>query len=212
MKYFSEETYLKIICEIRDRIHAAESLSETENLVFIESTSLQLRKTLELIAYLSILVNGDKLNSKERNEYHAKKIVESLNEKTTIFYPFPSRLIESLDGKENTIVPLNQKSSLSQLEFKEAYQLCGKVLHAQHPLKRNVNFQDIKIKNHTYLQRLKSLMSQHTIPVKRANGVYTFFYVNVDFTGGANPKPPFVREFSADVSSEEQLVKRLSWG
>ncbi|ELB2759862.1 hypothetical protein QNE23_003241, partial [Vibrio alginolyticus] len=135
MKYFNEEIYLKIICEIRDRIHAAESLSETENLVFIESTSLQLRKILELIAYLSILVNGDKLNSKERNEYHAKKIVESLNEKTTIFYPFPGSVIESSDGKEKTIIPLNQRSSLSQLEFKEAYQLCGKVLHAQHPLK-----------------------------------------------------------------------------
>ncbi|WP_188006236.1 hypothetical protein [Vibrio cholerae] len=73
MKYFNAETYLKIICEIRDRIHTAESLSEVENLVFIESTSLQIRKVLELVAYLSILVNGDKLNSKERNEYHAKK-------------------------------------------------------------------------------------------------------------------------------------------
>ncbi|EIK2268851.1 hypothetical protein [Vibrio cholerae] len=211
MKYFNAETYLKIICEIRDRIHTAESLSEVENLVFIESTSLQIRKVLELVAYLSILVNGDKLNSKERNEYHAKKIVELLNEKTTIFYPFPSCVIEKSDGKEKNIIPLFHESSLSQVEFKEAYQLCGKVLHAQHPLKTKVNFQDIKRKNHNYLQRLKSLMTQHTIPVKRPNGVYTFLYVKVDFSERSNPKYPFIREFSADVSSEEQLVEIFSW-
>ncbi|HDY8044062.1 hypothetical protein ABMX65_20535 [Vibrio vulnificus] len=211
MKYFNEETYLKIICEIRDRIHAAESLSEVENLVFIESTSLQIRKVLELIAYLSVLVNGDKLNSKERSEYHAKKIVESLNEKTTIFYPFPSSVVESPDGKDKTIFPLYHESSLSQVEFKEAYQLCGKVLHAQHPLKTKVDFQDIKRKNHNYLQRIKSLMTQHTIPVKRANSVYTFLYVKVDFSERATPRHPFIREFSADVSSEEQLVEIFSW-
>jgi hypothetical protein len=64
---------------VRDRLLSAEVLSNEKNLVFVESTALQIRKILELIAYLPTLVNAEKLNHKERTEYHAAKIVDSLS-------------------------------------------------------------------------------------------------------------------------------------
>ena len=69
MRNFSTNQYTSIVQEIRDRILSAEILSDkNENLVFIESTSLQIRKILELIAYLSVLVNNEKLNHRSKNE------------------------------------------------------------------------------------------------------------------------------------------------
>ncbi len=51
MKKFPINQYADIVKEIRERILSAEMLSdEDKNLVFIESTSLQIRKILELIA------------------------------------------------------------------------------------------------------------------------------------------------------------------
>ncbi|ASG09265.1 hypothetical protein CEQ50_17420 [Vibrio anguillarum] len=107
-----------------------------DDIVFIESVTLQIRKILELIAYLSIIVNRKSLNHDERNAYHAKKIIENLQDKKTIFYPFPSRMIFSDSGVEPTLIPLPQDDFLSISEFVKLYQMCGKVLHAQHPMKK----------------------------------------------------------------------------
>jgi hypothetical protein len=148
VKYLSKEKYSNIITEIRDRVLSADVFSNEKNRIFIECTSLQVRKILELIAYLSILANGDKLKSDERQDYHAKRIVESLNKKTTIFYPFPSRIIppENSDGQP-TLIPLGYENSLTQGEFTEVYQFCGKVLHAQHPLKSDLDIELVFSKN-----------------------------------------------------------------
>ena len=59
VKYLSKEIYSNIITEIRDRVLSADIFSNEKNRIFIECTSLQVRKILELIAYLSILANGD---------------------------------------------------------------------------------------------------------------------------------------------------------
>jgi len=66
MHIFSTDQYSLILQEIRERMHSADIFSNQKNLVFIESTSLQIRKILELIAYLSVLVNNEKLNHKEK--------------------------------------------------------------------------------------------------------------------------------------------------
>ncbi len=71
MKLDLQNTYKFIVNEIRERILMAEILSDSlDKIVFIESTSLQIRKILELIAYLSLLVNLEKLNHKARKEWH----------------------------------------------------------------------------------------------------------------------------------------------
>lgn len=101
---------------------STELLANEQNRVFVESTALQIRKILELIAYLSILVNADKLNHKERAEYHAAKIVDALDEKTTIHYPVPSWMVHPQTPDDSPVlIPRGYKNALSQSEFKEVY-------------------------------------------------------------------------------------------
>ena len=166
-----QEQYQDIISEIRQRILSAEILSdERENVVFIESATLQIRKILELIAYFSLLLNKGKVNRKIREEYHAKRIINAISENTTIFYPFPSRIIppnSSLD--QPMLIPIGYKHALSQKEFNEVYQDCGKVLHAQHPFKNELDFKKYKQNNTITLRKLKNLLQNHTVGVRHKN-------------------------------------------
>lgn len=208
MPEFSKEKYATIVNEIRDRILSAEIFANEKNLVFIESTSLQIRKILELIAYLSVLVNSEKLNHKQRHEYRATKIVDSLLERTTIFYPLPSHMIHpSREGDQPVLIPLGYKNSLSQEEFCEVYNLCGKVLHAQHPLKPDIDIQGVFLKNAETLRKVKTLVQSHTIGIRKTKDQYTFLYVEIDFTNHEGNKPNFIREYNTKIYSEKQLLE-----
>jgi len=205
---FSKEKYATIISEIRDRILSAEIFSNEKNRVFIESTSLQIRKILELIAYLSVLVNSEKLNHKQRNEYHASKIIDSLIERTTIFYPLPSHMIHpSKENEQPVLIPLGFNGALTQEQFRDTYQLCGKVVHAQHPLKPDLDIQGVFQKNKEILDKIKSLIRSHTIGIRKSEDKYTFLHVEIDFSNHETTKPSFIREYNAQIYSEKQLIE-----
>lgn len=207
MMQFAREEYAAIINEIRDRLLASEILAKNNNIVSVESTSLQIRKILELIAYLSVIVNTDKLNHKQRSEYRANKIIESLVERTTIFYPLPCRVLDrSKENDQPILIPLGYKHSLTQSEFKSAYKKCGAVLHAQHPLKGQVDYQDAYIGNINVIKKLKSLIQNHIIGIKQSKDRYIFIYVEVDFNDSENSRPNIIREYNTKIYSEDQLV------
>lgn len=208
---FSTEEYSLILGEIRERIFSAEALSKERNLVFIESTSLQIRKILELIAYLSVLVNIEKLNHREKNEWHAEKIIEALNTKTTVFYPFPSHIFppEEADGQP-TLIPLGYGYALSQPEFIDAYKMCGKILHAQHPLKEKLDIEDIFLRNKNILNKIKELLQKHTIGIRHDANKYTFLYVEFDFTNSDKSRPTVIREYKTHIFNESELKELFS--
>lgn len=213
MKYLDKDKYTQMVAELRVRILSADLLSDDRNYVFIESTSLQIRKILELIAYLSILANGDKLNSKERGAYHAKKIIENLAEKTTLFYPFPSHIIPpEQSGGEPTLIPIGYANALSQSEFTDMYQLCGSILHAQHPLKCNVDIENVITKNKQTLLKLKQLLSYHTVGIKKEADKYTFLHVEIDFSNSEKTRASTIREYNSRIFSEQQLLEIFQCG
>ncbi|MGR3980621.1 hypothetical protein [Pseudoalteromonas sp. 1181_04] len=192
---------------------SAELLSDDRNYVFIESTSLQLRKILELIAYLSILANGDKLNSKERGDYHAKNIIENLAKKATLFYPFPSHIIPPEESSgEPILIPIGYANALSQSEFSAMYQLCGNILHSQHPLKCDVDIENVITKNKQTLRKLKQLLSYHTVGIKKEEDKYTFLHVEIDFSNSENTRASTIREYNSRIFSERQLLDIFQHG
>lgn len=207
MKKFPINQYADIVKEIRERILSAEMLSdEDKNLVFIESTSLQIRKILELIAYLSVLANNEKLNHNNRKEYHAEKIINTLTEKTTIFYPFPSHIFPPSNNNEQPVlIPIGYQYALSQDDFKKVYSKCGKILHAQHPLKSKVNIEEYVRENKITLNKLKEQLSRHTIGIRHDTNKYTFLHVEMDFTNNNNTKPSTIREYKTHIFDENQL-------
>lgn len=207
MRSFPINQYSDIVKEIRERILSAEMLSEEEkNIVFIESTSLQIRKILELIAYLSVLVNNDKLNHESRNEYHAEKIIKTLTKKTTIFYPFPSHIFPPNNNSEQPVlIPIGYKYALSQDDFVTAYSKCGKILHAQHPSKNKINIEEYVRENKITLNKLKELLARHTIGIRHDTNKYTFLHVEIDFTNDHNTRPNTIREYKTHIFDENQL-------
>lgn len=208
VRNFSAEQYAQIVSEVRDRLLSAEVLSNEKNLVFVESTALQIRKILELIAYLSTLVNAEKLNHKERTEYHAAKIVEALDKKTPIHYPLPSWMVHPSSPDESPVlIPRGYKNALSQSEFKATYQACGKVLHAQHPLKPEIDPHKVFLGHRQTLKKLKELLASHTIGIRKASDKYTFLHVEIDFSNNEATKESTIREYNTQIFSEQQLLQ-----
>lgn len=187
-------------------MYSADILSNQENVVFIESTSLQIRKILELIAYLSVLVNNEKLNNREKNEWHPNKIIEALKKKTTIFYPFPSCVVmQGKDNEQPVLIPFGYKNALSQTDFVNAYNTCGKNLHAQHPLREKAKTKQLFSENKKILKNLKGLLERHTIGIRHGANKYTFLYVEIDFTNSDTAKPTTIREYKIHIFNERQL-------
>lgn len=206
MRAFSSDQYSLILNEIRERMYSADILSNQDSLVFIESTSLQIRKILELIAYLSVLVNNEKLNHREKNEWHPNKIIEALKKKTTIFYPFPSHVVmPRKDNDQPVLIPFGYNNALSQADFVNAYNTCGKNLHAQHPLREKTNNKQVFAENKMVLKKLKGLLERHTIGIRHGTNKYTFLYVEIDFTNSDASKPIIIREFKTNIFDENKL-------
>lgn len=208
MSNFSKEAYAAVLQEIRERLYSADIISKKDNVVFIESTALQIRKVLELIAYLSVIVNVDKLNHDQRNEWHAARIIEALKAKTTIFYPLPAKVMSSEHTRRGpAIIPLVSKYVLSLDEFLEAYSRCGKILHAQHPLKDEADYADFFKSNKKILDKIRELLRNHVIAVRQDSTKYTFLNVEFDFGNSENSKPTILREHRAEIFNEVELTQ-----
>lgn len=208
MSKFSPVEYSETLKEIHHRIFSADALSRKKNVVFIESTALQIRKILELIAYLAVLVNAEKLNHKERAEWHAQKINELLAQKTTIFYPLPSRMIvpDNDPDKEPVLIPFGYSGKLSPVDFADAYKMCGEILHAQHPFRKKIDIEGSYQKNQSTISKIKALLQSHTIGIRHNANKYTFLFVELDFSNSKTSKPTFIREFKTHIYDESVLV------
>jgi len=206
-----EDYYQVVMNEIKNRIFSAEILSnERENAIFIEATTLQIRKIIELIAYLSLVLNREKVNRKIRNKFQANLIINAISDKTKIFFPFPSYIIPpNKDNKEAILIPIGYKNSLSQNQIIDIYKKCGKILHAQHPYEIEIDFKQYKLENKIILNKLKNLLQNHTIGIKHENNRYTFLYVTMDFSK-ENPQPTVLREYKTNIFSEEKLQSNFN--
>ena len=68
-------------------------------------------------------------------------------------------------------------------------------MHAQHPLKSKVNIEEYVRENKITLNKLKELLSRHTIGIRHDTNKYTFLHVEMDFTNNNNTKPSTIREY-----------------
>ncbi len=212
MNNFSPEKYLKTLRQIHQRIFSAEALSKQKNVVLIESTALQIRKILELIAYLSVLVNVEKLNHKEKTEWHAQRINELLAKKTTLYYPFPSRMIvpDNDPSGEPVLIPFGYSGKLSPSDFADTYKKCGEILHAQQPFKKEIDVESYYQGNIKTLNKIKELLESHTIGIRHDSNKYTFLYVVFDFSNSEESRPTFIREFKTHIYDESVLVNLVN--
>jgi hypothetical protein len=59
--------------------------------------------------------------------------------------------------------------------------------------------------NKITLNKLKELLSRHTIGIRHDTNKYTFLHVEMDFTNNNNTKPSTIREYKTHIFDENQL-------
>ncbi|MCV6622267.1 MAG: hypothetical protein OIF51_11030, partial [Cellvibrionaceae bacterium] len=101
-----------------------------------ESICLQVRKILELIALASLVANKEeyaKSRAKFAKDWHAKRILQSIEQINPNFYPTPStQVLDNVTGKVVEVKPI-KTGFLTRKDFENIYDRCGGLLHAQNP-------------------------------------------------------------------------------
>ncbi len=140
-RFASIDKYAHCMREIKHRIEVIDHFVIKGNSLLyrqasIETACLQLRKTLELIAFASLSANKDAYSmahSDFAKHYHAERLLRDLERINQNFYPFP--FIEvPCDLPEIRIEHKpRQDDFLTREEFVKAYEKCGGMLHARNP-------------------------------------------------------------------------------
>ena len=145
----------------------------------VECIYLQLRKTLELIATASLVVNEDAkavLSEEGRKKWHAGDILEAVETvNPDYYYPKPTRLVEkSKDGFEVGVDGYRGEwedfkgDYLTREKFTTLYDACSRVIHTPNPFDRRALVRDPK--------KDKSLLTQAQKWHKRITNLLTHHY------------------------------------
>lgn len=178
MSEFSPEEYSETLKEIHHRKFSADAFSRKQNVVS------------------TVIVNAEKLNHREKSEWHAQKINELLAQKTTIFYPFPSRMnvFNSGPSRELVLIFFGYTGKLSPVDSAAAYKMCGEILHAQHPLRKEIDIEGCYQMNKPALKKIKAPLASLTIGIRHDENKFTFLFFVFDLSSSEASKPTLMCE------------------
>ena len=132
----------------------------------VESLYLQFRKTLELIAFGSLVANRDKYSdarAQYASDWNAKrvlKLVEQLNPK---FYPQPINQVPINGKKYKTELKPVTENFLSRAEFEILYDRCGGVLHSENPYGDTYKYDELWAEGLGWAIKIRNLLNCHKI-------------------------------------------------
>jgi len=129
-----------------------------------ESVCLQVRKILELIALASLVANKDEYAKRRTNfqkDWHAKRILQSIEEVNPCFYPRPTRQV--LDPKGQKVLKTEEIKSgfLTRTDFENIYDRCGGLLHAQNPFSNPKDFDNFLKIVPSWMGKIMTLLNHH---------------------------------------------------
>jgi hypothetical protein len=129
-----------------------------------ESVCLQVRKILELIALASLVANKEEYAKSRANfakDWHAKRILQSIEEINPKFYPSPSnQVLDEITGKVLEAKPI-KSGFLTRKDFENIYDRCGGLLHAQNPFAATKDIDNFLNIVPTWLEKIKILLNHH---------------------------------------------------
>lgn len=163
--------YINCMERIKQRINFAKFLLDTLNNntpldLIAETVSLQIRKTLELIAFASIASHKQEYSKKFPNffeHWRGKDIIDEIEKINPDFYPKPvKQIVNSITGKVQEIVPIKEEF-LTKDEYIKAYDFVSDYLHERNVYNTELNHKDAIPKLKKYLSEIIALLSHHTI-------------------------------------------------
>lgn len=141
----------------------------------LESTGLQIRKILELIAMATLVANKkeyEKVYSNFATAWNAEYLLKDLERINPDFYPKP--VVEQLHDDpaiKNHLVD-RESDHLSKEEFIKVYKKCGAILHASNPLGRKIDYEYYKKSIPEWRQKIINLLNNHQIRLLNHQGFY----------------------------------------
>jgi hypothetical protein len=193
-----QKIYLSKVEECLDRLKACEefmkSYKEKEDIYTLESAILQMRKSLECVAYAAIAPN--KKEYKEfrakadrqpdyTRDFHAGKILEMLSKINKDFYPKPvSPPISKGPGRWH--FEKREDGALTKNQFSSFYDRLGKFLHADNPWGNDKGIKNLLNDIPTVIDSVKSLLLWHFTKVSTPK--FTGVWVVEVPSNGEKPK------------------------
>jgi hypothetical protein len=155
-----------------------------------ESSCLQLRKVLELIAFASIAPHKSKyaqwraeaLNSHGdfRKDFNGKAILTSLMAINP--YSFPRPFSPPVKTENGWHFPKFHGDCLTKKKYERLYDKCGALLHADNPWGNKKFYQDFRSNIPKHITLIRSLLNFHNIIVQHAGGSTVIFVILGDIT------------------------------
>jgi hypothetical protein len=177
------QKYLATMAEIRCRLSNVRKKLNAKpiNVMSFESVLLQIRKSLELIAFSSLVSNKEGYESVRgsvEKDWHAVRILKAVEIVNPDFYPVPvapnsDSDLSSVDG-----------GFLTKLEFIKWYDLCGDYMHAINPFIEEKNTSGVLELIPELITKLELLLQEHLISL---SGTEDKMWVSVGFKGTNKP-------------------------
>ncbi|HXM22642.1 MAG TPA: hypothetical protein VN948_15400 [Terriglobales bacterium] len=174
--------YCELMEEIKLRINVVEFfISGKGHALYepptLESTTLQLRKILELIAFGSLVANRDaysEVYAKVSKSWNAGDLLRELEEINPDFYPVP---VIQVSSKPPGLFMEHRKREpvdyLTKNDFREVYGRCGVMAHAANPYGKGIDYGYFKRQLPVWRKQIVNLLNGHEIHLLNDPGMYT---------------------------------------
>lgn len=141
----------------------------------VESTSLQMRKILELISFGSMVANKELYSAtyeKFATHWNARYLLRDLERINADFYPKPVVEAPASDSKVLHQLKERELDYLTKEEFHRAYEKCGGIMHAENPYGARLDFAYYLKMPPTWRTQIVNLLNNHQIRLVNEKGFY----------------------------------------
>jgi hypothetical protein len=178
----AQDKYRSVLIEIKRRTSVVRAfMSGSTHAVYlqttVESSCLQIRKILELIAFSSLIANKELYSQQHKKfseHWNARLVLQDLERINTDFYPSPIiQKPSTLPGV--TSEWLNRPDDfLTKEKLIKIYELCGGILHADNPYGTQTNYERYQVDIKDWMTLIINLLNAHTIRLVNDKNIYLF--------------------------------------
>jgi hypothetical protein len=167
------QVYLDHMETLKDRLAMAEHvLTEAQvegapKLIHVELMALHLRKTLELIAFASLVANKERyaeVYADFETHWNAKRLLGNLRKINPEFYPMPIDPMPNVNKADAEVLQFDilRAGYLTEEDFVELYGHTSRVLHQPNPFRSVVDW-SFRRPMYEWIDRIIMLMRLHRI-------------------------------------------------
>jgi hypothetical protein len=134
----------------------------------IESMCLQVRQTLELIAFASLCANKSAYAAVHKDfatHWNAELLLRDLARVNPDFYPVPKIEIPSTDPRAVNQLEDLKEGYLTKEEFVRVYKKCGAMMHARNPFGSKTGHDYFEKALPIWREKIIKLLNNHSVKI-----------------------------------------------